>query len=67
MFFQNKEIEKLDKELQDLIQKREELKPQQNLIKLTVENDKLKYRINILETVRGSLLLTTKILEKKFK
>ena len=49
---QNATLTKLEKELEQLTLKEQENKdPQHELLrKLTVENDKLKYRVNILKT-----------------
>lgn len=46
---QAEKIKSLEKEFNDLNQKRDELKPTAELNKLIVDNDKLKYRINILK------------------
>ena len=47
----NIQIEKLEKEFEELSKKKDSLKPTAELLKLTTEQDKLKYRIQILETV----------------
>ena len=50
--FQDKTIEALAQEIDQLLKKRDQLKPNPELLKLIVEQDKLKYRIKILEQVK---------------
>jgi hypothetical protein len=46
-----KEIEQLEKSYEELSKKRDELKASPELVKLITEQDKLRYRIKILEAV----------------
>ena len=48
---QDKEIAALETEFGSIVAKELELKPSPELLKLLSENNKLKYRIQILETV----------------
>ena len=50
-YLKEKQILQLEKEFEELSKKRDQLKPNPELLKLTTEQEKLKYRIQILEKV----------------